>query len=141
MGMQKLAGDRDTVWAALVKCSGDRKKTAEKLGCSVRTLNRYIKDFYLYPDMEKLGFIQRPGPPRGDAAGTSRREPLITDAIRRHHGQLDYGELAVELYLADNDKNRQKVYIALNDLKMKGIIALDGVRWFVLDPIVKKKKN
>lgn len=127
------AADRDQVWDATVKHNGDRAKAAAELQISVRTYNRYLADYNLYPDMDKAGFIKRPGPPRGEEAGYSRREGAIFRAIKKYSGELDYGELAVDLYGVDNDTTRQRVYSALNDLKINGVIANDGVRWFILE--------
>ena len=132
MGMNRAA-DRDQVWNVTVQHNGDRAKAAAALGISVRTYNRYLADYNLYPDMDKAGFIKRAGPPRGEEAGSSRREAAIYHSIKKHSGELDYGELAVDLYGVDNDIMRQRVYSALNDMKLKGLIANDGVRWFILE--------
>ena len=127
------AADRDQVWKATVKHNGDRAKAAAELDISLRTYNRYIADYNLYPDMDRAGFIKRPGPPRGQEAGSSRRQAAILRAIKKYSGELDYGELATDLYGIDDDKMRQRVYSALNDLKINGVIANDGVRWFILE--------
>lgn len=132
--MRKLASDdlRKEVWDALVKHEGDREKAALQIGKSLRTLNRHIHDLNLYPDLDKAGFIRNQGPPRGVARGTSLRETQIIRHIKKNHGEIDYGALAFDMYGEDNDKTRQRVYTALNELKGKGKIALDGIRWFVL---------
>lgn len=123
---------RKVVWESLVKHEGVREKAADELEVSLRTLNRYIAELNLYADLDKAGLIRNPGPPRGVERGTSLREPMVVKHIKKHHGEIDYGDLANEMYGADNDRTRQRVYTTLNDLKMRGVIALDGHRWFVV---------
>lgn len=123
---------RKQVWDTLVQFKGDREAAAEALDVSPRTLNRYIHDLNLYEDMDKAGLMRNAGPPRGDRKGTSKRQEDIVAYIHAGHGELDYGELAVKMYGKDNDTTRQRVYTALNELKEKGVIALDGSRWFIL---------
>lgn len=132
--MAAIASDdlREMVWAALVKARGNRVEAARILGKSERTLNRYIHDLNLFDDMDKAGMIKHPGPPRLSERGTSKREGAILDHIRLHKGEVDYGELALEMYGEDNDKTRQRLYSAFNELKAKGKIATDGIVWFVL---------
>jgi len=132
MGMNRAA-DRDQVWEATVKHEGDREKAAAELRISVRTYNRYLDDYNLYPDMDKAGYIKRRGPPRNSEGGTSMRKEAILRAIKKYSGELDYGELAIDLYGADTDDLRQRCYSALNDLKNNGVIANDGKRWFILE--------
>ena len=131
---RKNASDelRDEVWKALVKAKGDRVKAAEILGKSVRTLNRYISELNLFPDMDKAGFIKHAGPPRGVERGESRRQTVITAHIKKRKGEIDYSDLAVELYGESTPKTVQRVYTAMNDLKGKGVVATDGLTWFVL---------
>jgi hypothetical protein len=133
-GMKRSSSDElhDLVWKSLVKHKGDRAKVAEELGKSERTLNRYIADLNLYAAMDKAGLIRNPGPPRGVERGTSAREEKVVSHIRKNKGEIDYGELAVEMYAADNEKTRQRVYTTLGELKGKGVIALDGQRWFIV---------
>lgn len=132
--MRALASDdlRKAVWDALVKAKGNRPRAAEILGKSERTLNRYIHDLNLFADMDKAGLIKHAGPPRNEERGTSRREEAILAYIKKHKGDVDYGELAVQLYGADNPTTRQRLYSAFNELKGKGSIATDGLVWFVL---------
>lgn len=133
--MARLAASdelRKEVWTALVKAKGDRDKAAELLDKSVRTLNRYIHDLDLFNDMEKAGMIKHAGPPRNQERGTSRRQTEIFRHIKKSKGLVDYGDLAVELYGADNPRSRQRVYIAMNELKGKGAIGDDGEKWFII---------
>lgn len=134
--MKKLASDelRDQVWKALVAADGDRLKAAEALGKSERTLNRYIRDLNMYPDMDKAGFIRNQGPPRGEAWGKSLREPVVLQHIGRNGGEIDYSELAVEMYRVANEKTLQRVYTTLHELKSKGVIGCAGSHWFVIKP-------
>jgi len=112
-----------------------RAAAAETLDVSDRTLNRYLKDLNLYPDMDKAGMVLNPGPPRGDAAGTSNRELAVKRHIVKNHGEIDYEQLAREMYAnvrLPKEKLIQRCYVALSELRAKGIIALDGKRWFVV---------
>lgn len=123
---------RKQVWEALVKTKGNRPKAAELLGKSERTLNRYIHDLNLFEEMDKAGLIKHAGPPRRAERGTSIREQKIVAHIKKYGGEVDYGELSLDMYGMDNDKTRQRLYSAMTELKAKGIIASDGIRWFVL---------
>lgn len=123
---------RKQVWDALVLAKGNREKAAEILGKSVRTVNRYIHDLDLFADMDKAGLIKHAGPPRHADRGTSRREQEIVAHIKKNKGEVDYGELSRAMYNKDNDMTRQRLYSAMTELKSKGVIASDGIRWFVL---------
>lgn len=129
--MNKLV-DRDEVWAALVRHKGVRAKAADALGVSIRTLNRYIENYNLFNAMEKAGLMHHKGPPRGGIVDQTHREKTIRAAIKRYDGRPDYSELAEELYGKPTPTNVQKVFSALNDLKIKGSIANDGEKWFLL---------
>lgn len=133
-GMKRFSSDElhDLVWKSLVKHQGDRAKVAAELGKSERTLNRYIADLNLYAAMDKAGLIRNQGPPRGVERGTSVREGVVVAHIKKHKGEIDYGQLAIDMYGADNEKTRQRVYTCLGELKSKGVIALDGTRWFIV---------
>jgi hypothetical protein len=123
---------RKEVWDALVKAKGDREKAAALLGKSERTLNRYIHDLNLFADMDKAGMIKHAGPPRNAERGESRRQEVIFKHIKKNKGQVDYGELATDLYGDDTPKTRQRVYIAMNELKGKGEVGDDGDKWFII---------
>lgn len=123
---------REQVLTALIKTGGDRPKAAAMLGKSERTLNRYIHDLNLFAELDKRGLIKHAGPPRNAERGTSMRETAILAHIKKHAGEVDYGELATALYGADNEKTRQRLYSAFSELKAKGKIATDGARWFTL---------
>lgn len=123
---------RKKVWDALLAHGGKRDLAAKALGKSVRTLNRYITQFNLFDEMDRAGLIQHAGPPRLAERGTSRRKDLIVAHIARNAGEIDYAELAREMYGADNEITRQRLYSALTELKAKGIVAVDRTRWFVL---------
>ncbi len=124
--------DRDIVWQAIVRHEGDREGAAEHLGCSVRTLNRWISRLNLYPDLDKAGYIKNPGPPRGVERGMSMVVPVIKSHIKKYKGEIDYGELAEELYGEDNHTHRHRVYTALSAMKASGEVAVDDRRWFLL---------
>lgn len=123
---------RKEVWNALVKAKGDRAKAAALLGKSERTVARYIHDLNLFDEMDKAGFMRHAGPPRKSARGTSIRQDKIFRHIKKNKGQVDYGELATDMYEADNPTTRQRVYIAMGELKGKGVIGDDGDRWFII---------
>ncbi len=121
---------RKIVWDALVKAKGDRDIAAEILGKSVRTLNRYVRDLNLYADMDKAGMIKNAGPPRNGEPPL--REGAIVRHITKNHGEIDYDELCVEMYGQVTEKFMARVYVAVSELRGKGVIALDGKRWFVV---------
>lgn len=133
--MSRLASDelRKQVLDALVKHKGDRDAAAESIGKSFRTLNRYIHDLNLFADMEKLGLIKKNGPPRNAERGTSVRWEKVQKHVKKFKGEIDYGELAIDLYGVDNEVMRHRLYSALNEYKTRGMIANDGTRWFLLE--------
>lgn len=127
---------KQQVWDALTQTKGDRDLAAQKIGKSVRTLNRYIAELDLYEEMDKAGMMRNAGPPRGPrdpgAPRESNRQKAVVSHIKAHNGEIDYGELATEMYGADNPKTRSRTYVAVTELTEKGAIANDGQRWFVL---------
>lgn len=132
--MSKPASDelRKQVWEALFKFKGDRQAAAEALGKSPRTLNRYISELDLYGEMDKAGMMANKGPPRKSEGGVSLRETAVVNHIKKNKGEVDYGELAMEMYGEDSDTTRKRCYTTLSELKGKGVIANDGFHWFVL---------
>ena len=132
--MKQLASDdlRKTVWEALVQTNGNREAAAAHLGKSLRTLNRYIHDLDLYAEMDKAGLMRNAGPPRGVERGVSLRELVIVEYIKDHKGDIDYGELATDMYGEDTPRRRSSVYTALSEMKARGAIAHDGKTWFVI---------
>ncbi len=109
----------------------EREIAADELGISYRTLNRRIKELDLYEDLDKLGLIQNPGPPRG-AGASSWRQAVILKHIKKNFGEIDYDELAMEMYNHKEQKFKQRCYVALSDLKAKGVIAVVGDKWFIV---------
>lgn len=119
---------RKLVWDMLVKHGGNREATAKELGKSVRTLNRYIKDLNLYPDMDKAGFIHHAGPPREADIPVPTKSERIIAYIR----EVNYHALCLELYGSDSRDVRTRLFVALNKLKADGRIGKDEERWFVI---------
>lgn len=120
---------------ALTETKGDRDLAAQKLGKSLRTLNRYIAEFDMYEELDELGLIRPQGPPRGARDGKpvpSNRQRAIVDHIKKHAGIIDYDTLAMEMYADDSYKAKMRLYSAVSEFQGKGIIANDGERWFVV---------
>lgn len=134
MGMPKHVSDSASVWRAIVEASGNRKDAAVKLGVSERTLERYIKQYDLIEMMDKAGYTQRKGPPRGGIkeGQESSRHAAIRHAVEQNDGRIDYRKLALAIYGSDSPEARRRVYSAMNDMKLAGKIAHDGARWFVI---------
>lgn len=108
------------------------ERVAKELGVSMRTLYRYLgPDFTdLWPELEKRGWAKSGGPPRRAKRGVSNREPKVFAHIEKNYGEIDYKTLAREM-------NPEKpvvanVYTTLSEMKAKGLIALDGTRWFIV---------
>lgn len=132
--MSKPASEelRKQVWDALFRFKGDRQAAARALEKSPRTLNRYIAELDLYKEMDEAGMMANKGPPRKSEGKASLRETAVVRHIKKNKGELDYGDLAKEMYGQDNDTTRKRVYTTLSELKSKGVIANDGFRWFVV---------
>ena len=123
---------RKVVLEALMSAGGDREEAAKTLGVSVRSLNRYIKELDLYPVIDKMGWMKHKGPPRGGGSVVRMR---ILSHIRKHHGSVDYGALAIEIYGADGRVERQRIYSALEQMRASDQIKIEGDRWtIVADP-------
>lgn len=125
---------RRITWDALLRTEGNREKAAEMLGVSLRTLNRYIHNLNLYADMDKAGLLHNVGPPRiNDKKPRLTREARIVAHIKANRGQLDYQQLALEMYRCTSKSAMNRVYTALTELKRSGKIGHTGTEWFVLD--------
>lgn len=101
------------------------------LGVSTRTFYRYIERLNLWEELEKRGWAKSGGPPR-KGTGDVPREARIIKYIDKNYGEIDYKELAGEIYGGSLPRDIQNTYTALSELKAKGIIALDGTKWFVV---------
>lgn len=129
-----LASDtlRDLVMVTLRDCDGVRAAAADKLGVSLRTLNRYIADLNMYQDIDKEGLRRNAGPPLKAEGGGSRRLRVLVDYIQETGGNIDYGVLAKRIYGADTATTRQRLYTALNEYQRRGIVGSDGHTWFII---------
>lgn len=125
---------RLVLWESLLRNRGDRTAVAREFDKSVRTINRYIKDFDLYADIDRAGLKKKTGAPRAadKAAGEKTLGERTCDYIRAHDGDVNYIELANQLYGSSNGAALNRLCAILNDLKSKGLIAKDESRWFVL---------
>lgn len=130
----KLSRDkqRELVWDALFRNGGERTKTAKQLEVSERTLARYISDLDLHADMERLGWKRNAGPPPGMPRGSSVIRMRILAHIKQKKGTVDYGKLATDIYGQDTPAVRNRLYSALEALKVQGIASFDGETWKVL---------
>ncbi len=134
----KLTPETQTkvVMEALMSANGNREKAATALEVSVRTLNRYIKDLNLYPFIDKMGWIQQKGPPRGNKGGSVVRMRILGH-IRKNKGSIDYGVLTKEIYGADGRPERQRIYSALDQMKAAGMLDIVNDRWAIIEDRVK----
>jgi len=125
---------RTRVWKALLEADGDRAKAAELLACSRRTLDRYIRDLDLYPQIDSMGWLHHAGPPRGVPKGSSIVRQQVLSHLRKTKGKPNYGELAVEIYGVDNPTTRQRIYSAIEDMKQRSQLMYDDKteRWTLL---------
>lgn len=126
---------RKLVWEALMKTDGNREKAAKLLTVSPRTFYRYIRDLDLYAELDKMGWTSRPGPPRSvpKKTGASSVRLRILAHVRRRAGDVDIGELAIEIYNRDDRRAREFVYQGLDALVEQGRLAVVGERWVVID--------
>ena len=121
---------RKVVLEALMSSAGDRVEAAKKLGLSLRSLNRYIKDLDLYPVIDKMGWMKHKGPPRGGGSVIRMR---IREHIRKHKGAVDYGALAIEIHGADGRVERQRIYSALEQMRSSEQIKIVDDRWVIVE--------
>jgi hypothetical protein len=120
------------MFEALFKHDGDREAAAKEMGISPRTFYRYLSKLDMYPILDRLGWTQNAGPPRGEPKGSTVVRARILVHIAKNNGFIDYGQLAEEIYGEDTPNHRQRLYSALEDMKKRGRVGFDGIRWSVL---------
>ncbi len=124
---------RDIVFNALFAADGDRSEAAESLKVTQRTLDRYLKEYSLYEDMDRMGWIQHRGPPRQSSpeAGPTVAQLRVLDIVKAQleAGELRYADIAKELYSEVNPTTMNRVYSALDALKQKKLIRMVDNKW------------